>query len=182
MRRLFDIFFSLIALIIFLIPLIVFALIIKIYDKQNIFFKQERIGKNKIPFQIIKLQTLNNDKPTRIGEVLRKTGLDEIPQFINVLKGEMSIVGPRAITNDDIRRLNWDREYYQNRWSINPGITGYAQVYGGQNKKSSWFWDSYYLSKNNLFIDFGIILISFLMNIFGKTKIRRLIFNKKSLK
>jgi lipopolysaccharide/colanic/teichoic acid biosynthesis glycosyltransferase len=123
-----------------------------------------------------------NEVPTATGKFLRKTGLDELAQFINVLKGDMSIVGPRALTESDIERLGWNDDYHSIRWKLKPGITGFAQIYGGQHRKTSWFWDKYYINKNNVFIDFGLVGISFLMNIFGKTRVRKIIFRKNSLK
>ena len=119
-----------------------------------------------------------NEVPTKTGLLLRKTGLDELPQFINVLKGDMSIVGPRALTSFDIERLGWNDEYHKLRWNIKPGITGLAQIYGGQHRKTSWFWDKYYSRHNNTLIDLGIVAISFLMNI----KSQASDFQKKSLK
>ncbi len=153
-----------------------------IRERHSILFKQERIGKDKEPFQILKFQTMVNEVPTKTGKLLRKTGLDELPQFLNVFKGDMSIVGPRALTNYDIERLSWNDDYHSIRWRQKPGITGYAQIYGGQHRKTSWFWDKYYINNNNVFVDFAIVFISFLMNLFGKTKIRQIIFRKNSLK
>lgn len=182
MKRTFDILFSFIALLIFAFPAIIISLLLKIRESHAVFFKQERIGKDKLTFQIFKFQTMVNEVPTKTGKFLRKTGLDELPQFLNVLKGDMSIVGPRALTQFDIERLNWNDNYHLIRWKQKPGITGYAQLYGGQHRKTSWFWDKYYIQNNNVVIDFAIVFISFLMNIFGKTKIRKIIFRKNSLK
>ncbi len=182
MKRTFDILFSLIAFIIFLIPVGIILLAMLIFYKHPVIFYQERIGKDKKTFRIYKFQTLVNDKPTKLGALLRKTGLDELAQFINVLKGDMSIVGPRAITNFDIERLGWNTNYHAIRWKIKPGITGFAQIFGGQHRKTSWFWDKKYVQSNNLWIDFIIILLSFLMNVFGKTRIRRIIWSDKHLK
>jgi len=182
MKRLFDILFSVIALVVFLLPISVIILIIKAFYSHPIIFRQDRIGKDKTIFEILKFQTLINEKPTKLGSLLRKTGLDELPQFINVFKGDMSIVGPRALTINDINRLNWNTDYYNIRWSIKPGITGFAQVYGGQNKKTSWFWDKKYISKATISTDFCLLAISFLMNLFGKRKVRRMIWRKKELK
>ena len=182
MKRLFDITFSLIALLIFGLPIIVISLIIVFKERHPIIFKQERIGLKGKPFMIMKFQTMINEKPTKTGLILRKTGLDEVPQFFNVLKGEMSIVGPRALTDYDIKRLKWDSDYHSLRWSVKPGISGFAQVYGGQNKKTSWFWDKKYTENANLLTDLGIILISFAMNLFGKTRVRNILWPNKDLK
>jgi len=119
---------------------------------------------------------------TATGKWLRLTGLDEIPQFINVLKGEMSIVGPRALTAEDIDRLGWNDDFHQIRWRVRPGITGLAQLYGGQHKKVSWFWDSQYLAHPDVGLDFAIVLLSFAMNLLGKIRVRRIIFQKENLK
>lgn len=182
MKRVFDITFSIIALMVFYIPIILISIYIKYKEKHSILFKQERVGLNRNKFDILKFQTLINEKPTRIGKLLRRTGIDEVPQFLNVLKGDMSIVGPRALTDYDIARLGWNDEYHSSRWDVKPGISGFAQIYGGQNKKTSWFWDKKYSENSNLLTDFLIILISFSMNIFGKTKVRNIIWPKKELK
>jgi len=181
MKRIFDILFSLIALITFFIPVISIILIIRTFYNHPVIFYQQRIGINKTDFRIYKFQTLVNDKPTKLGRILRKAGLDELPQFINVLKGDMSIVGPRALTNYDIERLNWNSNYYSIRWESKPGITGFAQIFGGQHRKTSWFWDKKYVQTNNLRIDFLVIALSFLINVFGKTKVRRIIWPDKHL-
>ena len=182
MKRTLDLIFSAIALLVFSLPIILIISCIKVFYKHPIFFKQIRIGLNKQPFKILKFQTLVDGKPTKCGAILRRTGLDELAQFINVAKGEMSIVGPRALTEYDIVRLGWDSHFYNKRWDVKPGISGLAQLYGGQSKKTSWFWDQKYLDKNTLALDVLIILISFLMNLFGKRKIRQSIWNNKTMK
>lgn len=182
MKRVFDIVMSLVALGIFLVPMLIVGFLLTFREKHPILFKQQRVGIDKTPFEILKFQTMVDEVPTKTGRKLRRTGLDELPQFINVLKGDMSIVGPRALTTYDIKRLGWDDEYHSVRWKLKPGITGFAQIYGGQHRKTSWFWDNYYLAHHNLFIDFGIILISFLMNLFGKTRVRQFVFQKNNLK
>jgi lipopolysaccharide/colanic/teichoic acid biosynthesis glycosyltransferase len=182
MKRAFDILFSCIALFVFAVPMAIIAVVLVGRERHAVLFRQDRVGRNKVGFRIFKFQTMVDEIPTRTGRILRKTGLDELPQFLNVLKGDMSIVGPRALTGSDIERLNWDDDFHSIRWDINPGITGFAQIYGGQHRKTSWFWDTYYIRHRTLVIDVGIIGISFLMNIFGKTKVRRIIFRKSHLK
>lgn len=182
MKRLFDIVSSIIGLTVFLIPMLIICLVIKLREKHSIIFKQERIGKGKKPFTILKFQTMVNEIPTPTGRILRKTGLDELPQFINVLKGDISLVGARALTMYDIKRLGWDDEYHSRRWNIKPGLSGFAQIYGGQHRKLSWFWDCKYANYNHVGIDCMILLISFAMNIFGKRRVRRIIFRKSYLK
>jgi lipopolysaccharide/colanic/teichoic acid biosynthesis glycosyltransferase len=181
-KRLFDIIFSVLAILVFVLPVLTIIFIIKVFYNHPVLFYQERVGKGKSVFRILKFQTLIDEKATKFGAFLRKTGLDELPQFINVLRGDMSIVGPRALTSSDIKRLKWDSGHYEQRWSIKPGITGMAQIYGGQNKKTSWFFDKKYISSPGLFNDLYLLAISFLMNIFGKTRIRRLIWKNKKLK
>jgi lipopolysaccharide/colanic/teichoic acid biosynthesis glycosyltransferase len=182
MKRLFDILFSLVALVLFAFPAIVISLLLKMKERHPIVFIQERIGKHRRPFRLLKFQTMVDDVPTGTGKILRKTGLDELPQFLNVLKGDMSIVGPRALTQGDIERLGWSDPYHQTRWEVNPGITGFAQLYGGQHRKTSWFWDIYYLDHNNVIVDFCIVIVSFMMNFCGKKRVRQIIFQQKSLR
>lgn len=173
-KRVFDILFALTALSVFLLPMILIALLLVVKERHSILFIQLRLGAHRQPFRILKFQTMVNGIPTWTGKVLRSTGLDEIPQFINVLKGEMSIVGPRALTEADVIRLGWNDRFHRCRWECAPGITGLAQIFGGQHKKISWFWDSYYRSRNTLAMDLGVIGISFLMNLFGKDRVRRI--------
>lgn len=79
-----------------------------------------------------------DEQETPTGKILRMTGLYEIAQFFNVLKGDMSLVRPRALTEYDIKRLKWYDEYHNIRWRVKPGISGFAQIYGGQHRKLSW--------------------------------------------
>jgi len=137
-----------------------------------IFFRQDRIGRNFRLFQVLKFRTMRNDKVTRIGKLLRNRGIDEILQFINVLYGNMSIVGPRPLAQNDIIRLKWDNEFRSVRWWIKPGITGPAQIFSGNGSKISFFWDRKYIFENSLRKDLIIIIISFCINVFGKKKIK----------
>lgn len=142
-KRIIDIICSVLGLIILIPVFLIVAIAIKIESKGPIFFKQRRIGKDKKEFVIYKFRTMRTDTPkdmpthmlknangyiTKVGNFLRKTSLDELPQLINIVKGEMSIIGPRpALWNQDDLIKERDR-YYAN--SIKPGLTGWAQVNG----------------------------------------------------
>ncbi len=142
-KRIMDFILSLIALLVLSPLFITIALIIKTESEGNVFFKQKRIGKNKKCFNILKFRTMRKDTPketpthllknadsyiTRTGKFLRKTSLDELPQLINILKGEMSIIGPRpALWNQ--YDLIQERDKY-NANDILPGLTGLAQING----------------------------------------------------
>ena len=142
-KRLIDIVLSLLAIIILFIPGVIIAILIKIGSKGPVFFKQKRVGKNKKYFMIYKFRTMRTDTPkdmpthmlnnpdlyiTKIGRILRKTSLDELPQLINIIKGDMSIIGPRpALWNQE--DLIAERDKY-NANDIKPGLTGLAQISG----------------------------------------------------
>lgn len=142
-KRIIDIVLSLLAVFLLIIPGIIIAIFIKIDSKGSIFFKQRRIGKNKKYFIIYKFRTMRSDTPTnipthllenpdfyitRVGKILRRTSLDELPQIINILKGDMSIVGPRpALWNQEDLILERDKYGANN---IRPGLTGLAQING----------------------------------------------------
>lgn len=139
MKRLFDILFSLIILILFLPFGIVLSVLIVLESKGGIFYKQERIGKNGIPFYLLKFRSMrtNADKLgkltvgmrdpriTKIGYFIRKFKLDEFPQFINVLKGEMSIVGPRPDVKEYVDLYSTEERKVL---EVKPGITDYASL------------------------------------------------------
>lgn len=140
-KRVLDFILSLIAFVILLIPSAILGICIKIESKGPVFFKQKRVGKDKRTFMIYKFRTMRVDTPkdmpthmlqnaenyiTKIGGFLRRTSLDELPQIINILKGDMSIIGPRpALWNQD--DLIAEREKYGAN-NIRPGLTGLAQI------------------------------------------------------
>lgn len=173
-KRGFDIFLSLIALIIFAIPMLIIALWIKVDSPhEKVLFKQERIGIDNVPFTILKFRSMRDDAPhqmatenfenpemyiTRVGKILRKTSMDELPQLLNVLKGDMSIVGPRPLIPKEKYVLKLRDEYGANK--ILPGITGLAQVHGrdqvtDENKAS---YDGKYALNVSILLDASIIL------------------------
>ncbi len=139
-KRIIDFIMALSILILFLIPMILIAIAIKIDSKGPVIFKQERTGKNGKIFKMYKFRSMvadndvhnfkEKDKYTKVGKFIRSLSLDELPQIINILKGEMAFIGPRP----------WIPEYYENmndeqrhRCDVLPGITGLAQVNGRNN-------------------------------------------------
>ncbi|MEK6481086.1 undecaprenyl-phosphate glucose phosphotransferase [Catalinimonas sp. 4WD22] len=178
-KRVFDIFFSSFV-IFFIFPFIVpiVALCIKLDSKGPIFFKQLRSGKNGKPFWCYKFRTMtvnseadskqatkNDARVTKIGKILRKTSLDEIPQFYNVLIGDMSVVGPRPHMLKHTEEYSAIINNFNVRHFINSGITGYAQVngYRGETKNNAQMekrvmYDNWYLENWSLTLDIKIII------------------------
>ena len=184
-----DFLFALIFIIIGFPFFVIIALLVKFSSRGPIFYLQERVGKNKKPFKCIKFRTMhaeaddifenlirknellkkefeenhklkNDPRITSIGKFLRKTSLDEIPQFINVLRLEMSIVGPRPIVEDEIKKYG---DSICKVLSIKPGITGLWQVSGRNNLsyQRRVFLDYLYVNNISLLIDLRIILRTF---------------------
>lgn len=141
-KRLIDIVFSFLGLVVLALPMLVIVLAIKIDDPGPAFFKQKRVGKNKELFLLYKFRSMKMNTPdipthllenpdqyiTKVGHFLRKTSLDELPQLFNILSGKMSIIGPRpALWNQDDLIAERDR-YHAN--DVRPGLTGWAQING----------------------------------------------------
>ena len=188
-KKIFDIFFSLFILVTFFPLFMIIALLIKLSSRGPIFFLQVRVGKNNIPFKCIKFRTMhpeaknilqnilkkdskikkefeethkikNDPRITTIGKFLRKTSLDELPQFINVLKNEMSIVGPRPIVKAEKKKYG---KNFKKLSSIKPGITGLWQVSGRNNLtyKKRVSLDLNYVKNYNLLMDIRILIRTF---------------------
>ncbi len=175
-KRALDICLSAVGIVVLGIPMIIIGIIIKAESSGNVFFKQKRVGKNKVYFNIYKFRTMYSDTPkdvpthllnnpeafiTKSGRILRKTSLDELPQLFNILKGDMSIVGPRpALWNQ--RDLIEERDKYGAN-GITPGLTGLAQVMGRDelpiDVKARY--DGEYVEKMGLLTDIKIIFKTF---------------------
>jgi len=136
------------------------------------FFFQERAGRNRKPFQLYKIRTMKDGNVTSFGGLLRKTGLDELPQLINVIRGEMAFIGPRPLTAEDIIRLGWDGEDYDIRWSVLPGMTGPAQISPVCSRENSWRLDEQYCSRPGVGADLRIITLTLLRLVSGKGEVR----------
>lgn len=177
-KRFFDLFLSLLLLLIFLplIPLIV--TLIKMNDPGPALFKQIRVGKNGKKFMAVKFRTMqldaentgpqwaqkNDPRVIRTGNFLRKTRLDEIPQLWNILRGEMSLIGPRPERPEFVEQLKIQIPFYEERLLVKPGLTGWAQVmgpsYGGSLEETleKIQYDLFYIKNRSLGLDISIIL------------------------
>ena len=175
MKRFFDIFVSIFA-VIFLSPLfLAVAIMILITDGAPVLFKQERVGKDNKLFTVYKFRTMQNgtgdiataelddanEKITKTGKFLRLTSIDELPQLFNILNGTMSLVGPRPLipAEKEIRELRAQYGVY----SVRPGITGYAQINGRDNidDETKALLDKEYVEKQSFMFDLKIIFSTF---------------------
>lgn len=177
-KRLYDFVLSLLGLIILSPLFLVLIIAIKIDSKGPILFKQKRVGKNKTHFNIMKFRSMRIDTPketpthllenpeqwiTKVGKFLRKTSLDEIPQFINILKGDMSFVGPRPALWNQYDLIE-ERDKYGVH-NILPGVTGWAQVNGRDTllipDKAKL--DGVYIERISLWTDIKLVIKTFLI-------------------
>lgn len=178
-KRIFDILFSLLFLIILSPLLLTISILVYIKLGSPILFKQMRPGIHGNPFRIYKFRTMINntfsdgrsledqDRMTSLGTILRKYSLDELPEFWNVLKGDMSIVGPRPLL---IEYLPLYSEEQKKRHDVKPGITGWAQINGRNNLlwRDKLAMDVWYVSNNSFWLDLKIILITALKVVSAK--------------
>ena len=175
--RIFDVIFAIIGLLSLIIILPFVFLFNLIWNKGPLFYKQERVGRNGVSFNIVKLRTMvvnaeqngavfastNDSRITAFGRLLRKSRLDEVPQFVNVLKGEMAVIGPRPERPVFVDKIAASIPMYQTRHVIKPGLTGWAQVnysYGESLDDSlmKLRYDLYYIKHRSLFLDINIIV------------------------
>lgn len=181
-KRLFDIVVSLIVLILFLPLWIIVAILIKATSPGPVFFLQGRPGLNKKIFKVYKFRTMkpgsekmvkgqevmkDDDRITAIGKFLRRSKIDEIPQVLNVLKGEMSLVGPRP---ERIASLEDYTDEIAKRLNMNPGMTGLAQVSGNiyLPLEARYMFDVYYVENFSVWLDLKIILRTCGVVLFGE--------------
>lgn len=142
-------------------------------DSGSPLFAQSRVGRERHPFTILKLRSMREQRVTRVGRWLRRTGIDELPQFVNVLRGEMSVVGPRPLTQQDVDRLGWRDSPHDWRFAANPGITGLSQLLARPASRSTRRLDRLYLQRQSLVLDLRLIALSFAVNVAGKRNVRR---------
>lgn len=173
MKRIFDLFLSIIGLFLAAIPMIIISLIILCTMGLPIIFKQKRPGINGKPFYIYKFRTMTNqadskgnllpreDRITKTGKILRKLSLDELPQLLNVIKGDLSLVGPRPLL---MEYLNLYTKNQARRHEVKPGITGWAQV-NGRNAitwEEKFEHDVWYVDNQSFWLDIKILFMTVL--------------------
>lgn len=176
-KRFVDLFFAIFFGIISLIFIPFIAIAIKLESKGKIIYKQERVGLNNKVFQVYKFRTMqenaeqngavwasvNDPRITKIGKILRRTRLDEIPQFLNIIIGNMSFVGPRPERPEFVGQLKQEIPFYNERHLIKPGLTGWAQInypYGASvnDAKEKLQYDLFYIKNQSVALDISIIL------------------------
>lgn len=172
-KRLTDFFFS-IVLLVFAIPIcLISAIFIILETNGNPLYIQERVGLNGEKFKIYKLRSMYSDaekdghkwaeiedsRITKVGSIIRKTRIDELPQLINIIRGEMAIIGPRPERPEFIEEFLKDIPDFNDRLAVKPGITGWAQVNGGYelSPKEKLKYDQYYIKHENFKLDVLIL-------------------------
>ncbi len=154
--------------------LLMISVLILLVMGRPIIFKQERIGLKRRPFVLYKFRTMDEGRITQLGRILRSTGLDELPQLLNMVKNEMTVVGPRPLTLFDIERLQWQSARYDLRWDVLPGISGISQLTQKCHPKITMCCDKYYAQNKGFCLDAKIILWSLAVPMFGKEKVKNL--------
>jgi exopolysaccharide biosynthesis polyprenyl glycosylphosphotransferase len=183
-RRLVDIVLAVAGLAAAMPILVIFSIAIKMDSKGTVFYRQERVGAKGRYFQLLKLRTMemdaekdgprwagiNDPRVTRIGKFLRKTRIDELPQLINVLKGDMSMIGPRPERPVFTEMFNQRTPGFIKRLAVKPGLTGWAQVNGGYDStpEEKLAYDLEYIRKRSFILDMKIILLTFKVVITGE--------------
>ena len=187
-KRLMDVLHSVFGLLLFLPALPVVVLLIRLSSPGPIFFKQLRVGERGRNFTLLKFRTMydnaekesgpvwaskNDPRVTKVGSWLRKTRIDEIPQLLNVLKGEMSLIGPRPERKEFVDRLSEKIPYYGKRHFVKPGITGWAQVkypYGASDEDAleKLRFDLYYIKNWSMTLDLIVVLETIKVVLFGR--------------
>ena len=190
LKRIFDIALSIFGIVVFLPLYGIIILLIYCLDGDPIFFFQERCGKNSRVFKLAKFRTMRlADEPhtdvdllekdprlTKTGRLLRATAMDELPQLVNILKGDMSFVGPKAllyiIEDEDKVRYKYIDEVpgYEIRSSVLPGLTGIAQIYASKtaSRRDKFRYDNLYIKKQSFLLDIKLILVSVFITLIGK--------------
>jgi len=186
-KRLFDLLFSFLGMVVLSPLFLIVSLFIISDSKGGVFYCQKRVGKNNKDFNLIKFRTMmtgadnkglltigeQDHRITKTGRWLRKYKLDELPQLINILKGEMSFVGPRPEREHFVKQLAEIIPYYGQRFSVKPGLTGWAQVsygYGASVRDAieKLNYDLFYIKNMSILMDIMIVARTLKTVLFGK--------------
>lgn len=195
-KRIIDFILSLVAIVIFSPFLLLIAILIKLDSEGPVLFKQKRIGMNKTHFYMLKFRTMRIDSPkdvpthllenpdqwiTRMGKILRKTSLDELPQLFNIIKGEMSIIGPRPALWNQYDLIAERDKYGAN--DVRPGLTGWAQVNGRDELpiEAKARYDGEYVQKMSFMFDLKCLLKTVVLVIKGEGVVEGGTNNKKTI-
>ena len=195
-KRLFDILLAGAGLLASSPLWLLFAAAIKLEDGGPVFFSQERVGQGGRPFMAMKFRSMRPDaealsgpvqateddpRVTRVGRWMRKTAMDELPQLWNILRGDMSFVGPRALRPGEIEAVTDGRLValedvpgFEHRIRVRPGLTGLAQVYARRNvpRRHKFRYDRIYVEKRSWMLDLRLILLSFWISLLGTWEAR----------
>jgi sugar transferase (PEP-CTERM system associated) len=186
-KRAVDIAVSILFMVLFMPVIALAALAIKLDSRGSIFFSQERVGLDGHVFKVLKLRSMRedaekdgvprwaaqgDDRITRVGHFIRKTRIDELPQIFNVLKGDMSFIGPRPERPFFVDQIRKEIPFYDLRHRVRPGITGWAQVnysYGAsiEDAKKKLAYDLYYVKNNDTLLDAAILVQTVRVVLFG---------------
>ena len=181
-KRLIDIIISIIAIVFLFIPILIIAVVIIVTDPGPVFFRQKRFGRNKKFFQILKFRTMKVDTPdlptdklknpeqyvTKIGRILRKTSLDEVPQIFNIFVGQMSFIGPRPALWNQEKLIRMRDKVHAN--DVRPGLSGWAQINGRDDipEKRKAELDGEYVEKMSFVFDCKCVFGTFMKALKGE--------------
>ena len=190
MKRLFDIVVAGLGMVASAPLWVVFAAAIKAEDGGPVFYRQDRVGRGGRTFRALKFRSMRPDaedgvgavqatvgdsRVTRVGRLLRATAMDELPQLWNILRGDMSFVGPRALRPGEIERVGGECvpleavPGYEMRITVRPGLTGVAQVYAARDvpRRHKFRYDRLYIHRRSMWLDVRLILVSFWISFLG---------------
>jgi len=191
MKRLFDIFLAIIGIILSLPLWLLFGVLIWLQDRGPVFYSQERVGKDGKLFENIQFRSMRTDaerglgplqarendiRITPIGRFIRENAMDALPQLFNILNGQMSFVGPRALrptekeVGDDAPRNVWEYKDFSERCKVRPGLTGVAQLLLPRDvpRQMKFCYDLWYIKNRTFYLDLYLIALSFLVTFEGK--------------
>lgn len=154
---------------------LVAAAAIRLGDGGPVLFRQPRLGLGRVPFTLLKFRSMRNGRVTPVGGVLRELGWDELPQLVNVLRGELAFIGPRPLTPEDVARLEPEHPELGRRFAVRPGITGVIQVLGTRGAAFSMAVENAYAAHATAAHDARILALTAGAALLGKDRLRRLV-------